>query len=413
MRASPDLLKTGILAIFPCMTTESLRPNLPEEEDSWTDLAEDLFGIDFAQTPESGEFVPPEELLSVDDPVPLDSEESNDPAVSDEAEQSEEAEHSSLSGIEAEAQEQETAPSIQDIPAEREETGEEDTFWDPLNTWNWDEGKAQTGRIDRDSRQPERSRRKPSSFEREKPVSSHIVRGDDDFSSTEELREEYSDDSDFGSGLLADEAEPVSDSEISDSSGAQTEQAEETPSKPQRSRRRRRRPRRAKEDSGDVETVSTGDEKIEVKEEASGGEGSTGQDDAAEETPRKRPARRRRSSRGRGKRSDSPAAESESQTSEPIGESEEFGASILDDELEPVSEESSDESQDLPSEPEAQSKATHRDVPSWEEAISYLLSPPKLTAEAQSASKTSPSSTATKDSTESSKPPARRRRRRR
>ncbi|MCH7989586.1 MAG: hypothetical protein IID46_10635 [Planctomycetes bacterium] len=394
------------------MTTDSLRPNLPEKEDSWTDLAEDLFGIDFAQTPESGEFVAPEELLAEVDQTSSDSEESKSTALSVEAEQSEEAEQSSLSGIEADAKEQETSPSIQDMPAEHEETGEEDTFWDPLNTWNWDEGKAQVGKIDQESSEPKRGRENRSSFEREQPVSSRIVRGEDNFSSAEDLREEYIDDSDFGSGLLAEDAEAVSESKISDSSGEQTEQAEETQPKAKRSRRRRRRPRRGKKDTGDVKTESSGEEKIEVKEDASGGEDSADQGDAADATPRKQPSRRR-SSRGRGRRSDSPAAESDSQTPEPTEESEEFGASILDDELEPESEESSNESQDLPSEPEGQSKETYRDVPTWEEAISYLLSPPKLTAEAKSESKASPASAATKDSSDSSKPPARRRRRRR
>ena len=91
------------------MTKEPLRPNLPDEEDSWTDLAEDLFGIDFAETPQSGEFVSPEELLAEDDRTQFDSDESKDPALTEEtveAERSEEAEDSPPSGIEAESKQQ-------------------------------------------------------------------------------------------------------------------------------------------------------------------------------------------------------------------------------------------------------------------------------------------------------------------
>jgi len=411
------------------MTTEPLRPNLPEKEDSWTDLAEDLFGIDFAQTPQSGEFVSPEELLAEDDRTQLDSEESKDPALTEEtveAERSEEAEDSPLSAIEAEAKQQEASPSIQDMPEHEgigdeapaskrdrstDETEKDDTFWDVLNDWNWGEDKVQVHKTDQDSSEPERSRRKSSSFERQKPVSSRIVREEDDFSSVEDLHDEYIDDSDFGAGLLEKENEPISESEISVSADEQVEQAEEPRSEAQKSQRRRRRPRRAKKITGVVETVSEGDEKLELKEESSDENESSNQDHAAEATSRKRSSRRR-SSRSRKKRSDAPASERDSQTPESAEESEEFGESILDEELEPVSEERSNESRDLSSEPKLQAKASHRDVPSWEEAISYLLSS-KPTAEGDSELKTSQLSTATKDSPESSKSPGRRRRRRR
>jgi hypothetical protein len=416
------------------MTTEPLRPNLPEEEDTWTDLAEDLFGIDFAQTPQSGEFVSPEELLAEDDQTPLDSEEPKSPALTVEAgetvavELPQEAEKPPLSEIEAEATEQEISSSIPDMPevegkggeaptSERDrsadnigETEKEDTFWDTLNDWNWDESMTQVDKTDPRSSEPERSRIKRSSFERERPVSSHIVREEDDFSSVEDLHKEYIDDSDFGVGLTAEEDEPVSESEISDSSDEQTEQAEEPQSKPQKRRRRRRRPRSAKTDTGDVEAASPSDEKSELKEESSGGGESSDQDDAADATPRKRRSRRR-SSRSRKKRSDSSSSEPDSQTPEPAGESDELGELIIGEDLETELDEDLIESEDLPSETEQPSKASPRDVPSWEEAISYLISP-KPAAQADSKSKTSPASTATEDSSESSKTPSRQRRQR-
>lgn len=400
------------------MTTERLRPELPEEEDSWAGLAEDLFGIDFAKVSEEGEFVPPEDLLTEDDRTTPDSpepettensqtagvEESPSPATFGE-EEVHEPELSSENPPEIDT-DNEAASTQEQVLSGSKQTREDDTFWDVLNDWNWEENKARPSKKESAPEEKGRSRDRSITKTDKPPVTNRIQREEGDFSTAADFRDEYIEDDGFGAGLLEEEADIVKEPELSlekDKSPGD----DETRAKPRRSRRRRR-PGKTRSEPAETETDSKEERVVENREDAeeSGDEKESSSSDTQKRSSRSRSSRRRRK----------PTASKDiDRAIEPAGE---FEEGAVEDHLEPdVDLETAIDSEESEAREEKSTRpgrSAHRDVPTWEEAISYLLSPPPARPR-ESESETKPNTTAKKEASTSTtaKPPARRRRRRR
>jgi len=338
----------------------------------------------------------------------------------------------------------------------------EDTYWDALNDWGWESengGKAdsapdtKSGRGASRRKEPERARSKPSrakkpdrKTEEDRPVvRERIV---DDFATGADFRDEYVDDADFGVGLL--DTDKVAADSTAESAPSKTGEAKDDATgasdsdKPKRRRRRRRRSRpetgdrqaqTEKADEPDDSQVNAGDESDEdvtsTDDEARSDPDDASVADDVQDGVKK--PRRRRSPRRRGRRRESPAAaqadaddDSKSQETSQAQPDEELDDEVLGDEVlvdevlvDEVLGDGDDSDNGEPSEPVesgGREKATYRNVPTWEEAISYLLNPSQVEGNKPAApAASSAKATATKSGRDSSKskPSGQRGRRRR
>ena len=146
------------------MTIEFKPGDSPGEEDSWAKLAENLFGINFTKSSE-----PPPEL-----PAPAEEK----PAAEDEDASEEVVEAASIEadepdvpvdsgdpfGVFDEIEDIDNVEEEDDVAAETvaedasaDNSGEEvDTFWDPLNSWDWGD-EPRDAKPKPESRSPRRS----------------------------------------------------------------------------------------------------------------------------------------------------------------------------------------------------------------------------------------------------------------
>ncbi len=486
------------------------------EENSWETLAEDLFGIDLGAKGAGQPLVGPEDLALDDAESPLTSAKAakgspeaaeppagpapkqaepksrqeprmlrvakpqknripapeeddfgadlglDDPEAGDDIESDFEVEEEVIAETDAEsvAPGQSTAETPEERREQRSEGGEDDSYWDPLKTWQWGEeegepsehrerppggrggrggggprrsgGRERSGSRERSGgreRRPQegggpRSRRPGGRSENRSEGRGEGRRSDQPQERRPEERPRRppvapdrpvpDEPDDFGAGLLEGSAiesshggsEPwdiespiesrrprqeFAESEEIDSAEEGPESTESTESErpPRRRRRRRRsRPRRERpgepverQDRAESADESRIDDEVEVEDEPAGeflsDEDSTEESGAEREVAENRPPRRRRRRRRRpGER----GPRREDSADEPLTDleaDEEFRSeaplrtsSAADDEDEGVDAEGELEGDD------DEAPRVYRNVPTWEEAISYLLHRP-------------------------------------
>ena len=475
------------------MKNESPRPNLPNDEDSWESLAENLFGIEFGAMPNAGEIIPPEELsvevakveelpaevakVSEEPPAPqapADVSETpdapqaveeltldvSDVAVSDVAEsdvaESDVAEAGEI-GDEKSFDDDKKSIAKDEKPSARSGGGSnaDDAYWDVLKDWDWGEKSSNTAH-DR-----KRATSKSSSSHKAAPVKrvdKKPARVTEDFATPAEFRDEYVDASDFGAGLLDGEnisrddepvstlkTEPASESirvkaeDLEQGEAVSEESADETdPKKRKRRRRRRRRPRTAESTQTAEQTAEQTDAPAAEPESADDPNDeqvvvvTQGPADATEEEPtkpkrstRRRPSRRRKPAApaAEEKSAEEKSAEeksteeksteeksTEDDASAPASWESDFSHDDHDEHVEHVEHVEHDEHDEHDEAMSTSDKASlYHDVPTWEEAISYLLDPSLAKAHATASESGSPGKT----KSDSTKPASRRGRRRR
>ncbi|MGD9854340.1 MAG: hypothetical protein AB7U20_05250 [Planctomycetaceae bacterium] len=265
-----------------------------------------------------------------------------------------EADDDELELAEADDDEPELAEADDDEPelAEMDEADaavpEEDTYWDALDGWDWEE---ETSTSSGEKAKPRSVSERPAAPRSENRVSEPQRK-------TTELRA----DSDFGAGL--DETAAT----------RRVEEQEEAPSR-RRSRRRRRRSgpgagREAAAPDRAVDATPAADAKPERDDESGWEEEPEVSDDGfgagleVGEESREEPRKRGRSRRRRRRPADRKASESVAAPDEPV-EPEEVEAR----ETRPVDSDEADRDEG----PDQERK--YRNVPTWEEAIGYLVRP--------------------------------------
>jgi len=389
----------------------------PGEEDSWETLAENLFGIDFAKSPDAEDAIAADELLedlieeppvTVESPAEQIAPAEELPTGFDEPELEPEPVSSELAGVEDavddgdadEAVETDSEPSESEPEVVAEE---EDPYWDALKDWQWDDTDAESPessapRRPAGRRSPRRESRPPAAVSKPEPEQ------------VSDYRDEFNGDSDFGAGLL--EAEPSSGA-AAPTQASPTDSQE--PSEPTRKRRRRRRRRGDKTESTSAESAATAaDEETQpVQAEADSAatqdkEAVTQQDQESspERKPRRRRSRRRRAPDAA--ESAAPTVEATAAAAESTAPAESAAAEPDADFDEPEVEWEGDGGE---SESHPQDAARHRNLPTWEEAISYLLDPSLVKSERGETEREKPDAkTAPSGKSESSRPRRRRRR---
>jgi hypothetical protein len=440
--------------------TKPLHPH--ESGDDWEALAGDLFGIDFKASGKDTaagetddlsfddfeedeideELLPPEDTPSAEEEWPAAVGEDKESIAKRAAEDSgDSAREGLVAEVDDEAEPEE--------PAEAAAVGEkskEDAYWDALEDWNWDEPAAASQERSGAGRPPSRPRREERT--RSGP-SGRSSRGSADTPKSPPpparpapqaiARDEFEEDDEFAIGLLGEAAalpkrpRPAPSSEtlaqaesIAAGRGEQPRvseaaEADDESSRPRR-RRRRRRGRRPEQESDRV-AASGAAEDVEFDEP------SADEDDAfaaaadfggAEESPAEpAPPRERRSDRRRRRRprrqepaASTAPAESREAAEQPWSPDQEAAET---EEAEDLGPELGEELEaELEEESSGEGEVTYRNIPTWEEAISYL------TGSRRAERRNSPSEGASPGrpdqpggSGSSSRPPGRRGRRRR
>ncbi|MFQ5732633.1 MAG: hypothetical protein ACE5KM_11860 [Planctomycetaceae bacterium] len=309
----------------------------------------------------------------------------------------------------------------------------EDKYWDPLAAWEWDaEEIPSSGRGGRRERRPPRDsdrrkdrpatgsrdgrgRREPRRRERDRDKEKEDLqvkgpgtdarRAADSFDTVSDYRDEYDkEDGEFGAGLL-DEGPPADTPAASADSRPRKTPTSDSPDATDRRKSRRAERKRAAEDvpakqrTEDVKPLRPAAEERLTDEDATGDEGdafgsglleSAGPEPAAEaEEPAPRRQRTRRRRRRRTDRSPDAAPET---------------ADNLDDQHDRQARSTDDD--DAASEKEG---ANYHNIPTWEEAISYLTGGREP---AETTASPSQGSSAGRPKTDSENAPRRRRRRR-
>lgn len=404
-----------IFAKIPLMNRDPIVPNSGGEDDSWESLAEGLFGIDFGETEEAAEIIDPDEPAAVESQeaiTPDDAEVSAEVAevgsTSDDAAElvteSEVAESSSQSADPFDADAQEIEES--DVDESDATEAEDDNFWDPLNEWEWEDPKLARPKSDvpaedatsrGDAKVETTAAASPNTAA---PAKDFLRMIDDDDSSAADFREEYIEDPAFGAGVLEDASSPKSDTATTDSAEAdapsdtvaesstaavlsaasadestvtESEAGDAARKRPRRRRRRRRstgagQTRDAAETPSSVETPDT--DNLISSDETDAGEPDAATDVDKDESesrtrkPRRRPPRRRRRSPA--------SSEAEHKTEEAEPEADTVSDDDMDFDDEEAESSESDDSSDVK---DSDRKSPYRNVPTWQEAISYLLKP--------------------------------------
>jgi len=384
------------------MNKEPFFPDSPGEGDNWESLSENLFGIDFGKDSETGKNIPSEDVStgeSGESPVPVDPKEasSGTPNDVDPDEESDVVDEMATHGTGDE-------PAV-DKAVSVPEARDDDTYWGMLQQWEWDEsGTEESSPIeDRKFDAASSSSRTPEEPSPAESAAETSFVPDDHSVTAADFHDEYIDDAEFGAGLLEDDESPLN--AVSERSletkdaiepgtaktppvspplaggkqgGDETQtqpaidvadEAEAAPRK-RRRRRRRRRPRAAESEratdeisEGQVVDFGAGVEEV-VAEEP--GQDKEAEDSAVEEPQKtKRPARRRSSRRRR------KSASVKTTEEKPVTKEKEQDSAVADAELEPEP----DHDEAAGDESTHEVSSAYKDIPTWEEAISYLLNP--------------------------------------
>jgi hypothetical protein len=407
------------------MAKDPLLPDAPRDGDSWESLASNLLGINLNK-PLDAEIVSAEELdaleLDVDEepaeppvpppePPPVLSEEPADDVKPDDE-------------IEA------VEPAADSEAAEPDRAN--DPYWDPLAEWEWDDGPstkrpparkpaaAQPSRPAANSERPAAAQAEQESIV--KGPGADARRAADSFDTVSDYRDEYEtgDDWEFGAGLLEGVAppEPAKPKPAEEDAGfARPTAAAPEPRRPQkrdrderppkRDRDAERRPAETREPAPPQPAVQRFTDDAPADDDAFGAglveSGASPEPSAAGEgTDEQRRPRRRGRRRGRASKGDA-SPESRTAFAEPDDEprtnvpSDDSAADFDDDE-----EAADDGHADSP----------YRNIPSWEEAIGYLINPKRSADSSSSRSADGKESASRSDSGGSGRSSGRRRRRR-
>ncbi len=352
------------------MNIEQKRENSSGEEDSWKGLAEDLFGIDFGRS-RAGAKSETDESQHPSKPTPIETEDDQShsaPAVA-----------ATQTNLHAEALEQSTANSTDKMATDEFEVVKtdstsnrhsEDTFWEVLEDWDSNNStrmaKKSSGKTDLIEKSELAEIEQATSTTPEQPTTSLY-------------RRDALIDDNFGFGILDDEAKPeATDAEVDADNlarpvkdeapkGEEKFQAssEENVSEPNVKKRRRRRRRgrspKSKESiDGERPEPELLRSKVNVTEESNEVAIVSVEtvSDKPPEPQRKRSSRRRRESKMPTDAADQAATE------------------------EPAIQSTDQVIADEPSDAETRRPATvtYRDLPTWKEAIAFLLDPNLVTA---------------------------------
>ncbi len=302
---------------------------------SWDDLSEQLLGPD-AGTP----------IEPVDDPLNLEGLDLDllKELEADETESAEAAEDLSFeesSDSDQPSQEPEPISEATDLPADSPlETEEKDDYWDALQDLDWEDPEEKT------PGKQKRSRSASSSRERTGRTSSRSTASRKTEAEETPKRSykttEYLEDDEFGDGLLSEAA--LESTAEADASSEEEESPATTPSASRRGKGRRRGPSR-KQASTDLEELEELPADIESDEEEFG----AGLLSEVPSTPARQP-----------KRKSEPASRQRRRTRH----------AKTDDESADTEEAATDQ-ESVSSQPSRGSR--YRNVPTWEEAISYLV----------------------------------------
>jgi ribonuclease E len=351
------------------------------DEDSWETLAEDLFGISFSKADDASPIPLPEDVEPAYTEEPCLQEPSQDSPAETADAFGEDTSSEPADKVSPETSGECDAGEAEQDAVAAEASSQKDAYWDVLNDWNWDED--QRGRPPRSpeqqssgrgGRQGSRRRREPDSRPRES------ARPEKPPTRAAEPANSYVDDSDFGEGLLDSGSAPRRTGDESRERGsearrdsAERESGDGDESHPRRRRRRRRR--RGRPDRENAAPQGTEDESSVTDETPLEPADEDVPDRSEERQPDERRRRHRRPDRRRSREPivAEPADEEPSDEEEDLLTDEE--QDLLTDEEEPsadVSDEA-DEGEDDGDDAEGGQKAVFRNVPTWEEAVSYLL----------------------------------------
>ncbi len=367
------------------MNTDQTNPNAKDGDESWEGLAEDLFGINFSHNATDEEPVLPEDDI---DNEALSSEKSTKPETSD---------------AELELQVHEKPEDLSTDAAGKHESqrdeGAKDSFWNGLESWDWEKNRGLG-----DDDQPNQSEKTPLQLgsgtpksQQSRPTSSELASAAADSHAQAKL----ADADEFGSGILEKNETPiVSEPEpsvqtitettaveesvrITPNEVARTEPTETAEAAPTKGPRRRRRGSRTREsepertsdgaESGSANDFAAGlfEEDVPVKavEEEQ-------EPDLQGDKPLRR-KRRRRSSKRRRKGETAPVAVPSTSAEDTSTAPDSFEKVSTTTDVTGSDETESDETEEVSwsEEPSSSAASTYRDIPTWEEAISYLLDP--------------------------------------
>lgn len=377
------------------MAKDPLLPDLPQDGDSWESLAGNLFGIDLNSS--TADELPSAEDLESLEVAPPDPPAPEPPAVAETAEAP--VDEASTEPV-AEA----PAPESKKPPRERDE---EDTFWDPLTSWQWDDDDKGAKAAVKEAREPAPAESLDDEVEAEivKGPGTDARRAAESFDTVSDYRTEYDSDGDdweFGAGLIEGVPEPKPEKKQERTSAKK----EEDPSRESKPRRRR-------------ESAEKSDREVSDRDKT---ERSKSDRDKPAKTD-DRPPRSRREEKPREEPPPKEPARAKADTAEPTGD--DFGAGLIDEPSRSKSDdeerprerrsrrggrrrrsssgerdaEAKPESRETPEKPErkrvpaesgrdaddidddepqekrtrSDKKSPYRNIPTWETAISYLL----------------------------------------
>lgn len=400
------------------MAKDPLLPDPPQSGDSWESLAGNLFGIDLNADGESG-LLSDEELESLEvappEPPPIVAEETEEPVnVSFEEEEevnvSFEEDEEDEFNVSFEEEEEEagdddvsaaqpvktakpsnapSAPAKKSGDSEQSGGSEEDTFWDPLASWEWDDDDAGAKAATREAAEKANVEEDGEEAEVVKGPGTDARRASEEFETVSDYRTEYdADDSDeewsFGAGLLEDVPAPKPE---------KSEKKTEKRPKPDRPKSKKREPRKSRDEDrsespkprestrSESRTEKPRSEKprreqrdlkpAPASSEAEGDDfaaGLLGESKPERETSsRDEEAPREKRSRRGGRRRRSSSKEKSTDAPKVDADSTDFGAGLDSD----IDEEPKKERQEKSR--SEKKKAPYRNIPTWETAISYML----------------------------------------
>jgi hypothetical protein len=393
------------------MAKDPLLPELPGEGDSWESLASNLLGINLNK-PLDSEIVSPEELESLE--IDLDEPPVEPPATPPEPpaafpeEAAAEFEPAVDEPAVAEIEPVREAPA----PATTDADRASDPYWDPLAEWEWDgepskrSARSKSTHREEPARPPERSELPAVAGAVEestvKGTGADARRAADSFDTVSDYRDEYEsgDEWEFGAGLLEGIAPPEPKTRQPADAEASSPPAprESPPERPEREKRRDRveetphdRSERRNERTGSRDAPRP-PEKREQREpaappavarlssdghaddedafgagliDAASGPAASADDEPQEQRrPRRRSRRRGRSSKGEAPPESRTGSAERGPDAARSPAPSKVSRADLDDEDE--DEEASDD---------ASADSPYRNIPGWEEAISYLINP--------------------------------------
>ena len=386
------------------MAKDPLLPEVPGEGDSWESLASNLLGIHLNK-PLDSQSVSPEEFESLEFDVDEPPAEQPAPPAEPPAAFPEAVAAETKSAIEEPAVTEFEPESETSAAASSEPDRSDDPYWDPLAEWEWDvEPSSKRAAPSKPAKQEARPE------QRELPavagsVEESIVKGPgadarraaDSFDTVSDYRDEYEggDDLEFGAGLLEGVApsEPQTrDQRPADAEARSRPAPRETQPErrePDRRRERADEPRRERAERASSRDEPRRPERREQRERREPAPTGPADDDDAfgaglidagaasesaddEESREQRRPRRRGRRRGRSKgepRSEELQADSADRGLEVEQEPTPPRVSTAD--LDDEEEETSDD---------ASADSPYRNIPSWEEAISYLVNPKRAAA---------------------------------